>query len=123
MSNALQDLVIQRLYDLGVGGKPMSVRTAAARSRGLVSRETLGVIARGDHTGVIGDRTLQGIAQALDVPLADVYDAARVPRPPSRWIMPERLDRLDLTQRRVVEDVASAILEAQEKGRRDATGP
>lgn len=121
MSNALQDLVIQRLYDLGSEGKPMSARTAAARSRGLVSNDTLSRIARGTHTGSITDRTLQGIAHALDVPLTDVYAAAKIPRPQSRWTMPTRLDRLDPAQRQIVEDVAGALLEAYEKGWRDAS--
>jgi hypothetical protein len=53
---------------------------------------------------------------ALDVPVQQVYDAARVPRPLTRWVLPERLDRLDAAQRRLVEDLAGALLDAYEKG-------
>jgi hypothetical protein len=118
--NELQELVLRRLAELGEPGAPMSVRAAAKRSRGLLNYEVLRVIARGEHSNRITDSTAEGIASALDVPLQDVYNAARVPRPTSRWNWPPRFDRLDAHERRVVEDVAAAILEAREKGFRDA---
>lgn len=118
--NELQQLVLRRLDELGDRTGPMSTRAAAERSGGLVSYETLRGIARGTHSGKITDRTAEGISRALDVPLAQVYLTARVPRPQSRWRWPERFDRLDAAQRRLVEDVAAAMLEAYEKGVRDA---
>jgi hypothetical protein len=118
--NELQDLVLQRLAELGTPGSPMSVRQATERARGLVSYESLRQIARGEHSGRIGDKTAEGLALALDVPVQDVYNAARVPRPLTRWQWPARFDRLDLAQRRLVEDVAAALLEAYEKGQRGA---
>lgn len=118
--NELQDLVLRRLAELGIPGSAMSVRSAAERARGLLSYETLRQIARGEHSGDITDRTAEGIALALDVPAAQVYAAARVPRPLTRWHWPARFDRLDPAQRRVIEDVAGVILEAYEKGLRDA---
>jgi hypothetical protein len=118
--NELQDLMLRRLAELGGPGSPMSIRAATERARGLVSYEVLRTIARGEHSGRINDSTAEGLALSLDVPVQQVYDAARVPRPVSRWQWPARFDRLDQAQRRLVEDVASAMLESYEKGLRDA---
>lgn len=118
--NELAALVLRRLEDLGTPDNPMSFRQATQRARGLVSFETLRQIARGEHSGRIADRTAEGIALALDVSVKEVYDAARVPRPQARWNWPAKFDRLDLPQRRLVEDVANALLDSYEKGLRDA---
>lgn len=118
--NELQDLVLKRLDALGGTDGPMSLRDAAARSQGLVSYETIRSVLRGTHSGRINDRTAEGLSRALDVPLARVYEAAQVPQPASRWVWPGRFDRLDPSQRRIVEEVAGALLEAYEKGRRSA---
>jgi hypothetical protein len=118
--NELAALMLRRLAELGTPGSPMSIRQATERTRGLASFETLRQIARGEHSGRISDRTAEGIALALEVSVKEVYDAARVPRPQSRWNWPAKFDRLDLPQRRLVEDVASSLLEAYEKGLRDA---
>jgi len=117
----LQQLVLARLIDLGDESGPLSIRAAAERSRGAVSHENLRKIARGTHSGRLNDRTAEGLAIALDLPIAEVYRAAKVPRPHTRWLWPERFDRLDAAERRVVEEVAATILEAREKGLRDAT--
>jgi hypothetical protein len=119
--NELQDLVLRRLAELGTPGRPMSMRQAVLKTRGAVSYETFRGIARGEHSGNIADKTAEALSRARDVPVQQIYDAARVPRPASRWVMPARFDRLDIPQRRLVEDVAAAILEAYEKGRRDGS--
>ena len=118
--NELQNLMLRRLAELGIPGSPMSVRQATERAMGLVSYEVLRKIARGEHSGRISDSSAEGIARALDVPLQQVYDAARVPRPATRWQLPPALDRLDVADRRKVETIAFAILDAYEKGLRDA---
>lgn len=118
--NHLQDLMLTRLAELGTPGSPMSIRQATERARGLVSYEVLRKIARAEHSGRINDATAEGLARALDVPVQAVYDAARVPRPTSRWQWPARFDRLDQAQRKIVEQVASGFLESYEKGLRDA---
>ena len=118
--NELQDLVLRRLAELGTPGSPMSIREATRRSRDRLNYETLRKLARGEHSGDITDQTAEGVSLALDVPIAQVYAAARVPRPLSRWQWPAKFDRLDLDDRRVVEEVASALLRAREKGLRDA---
>lgn len=118
--NQLQDLVLRRLAELGEPSAPMSARRAAERSNGLVTYETMRIIARGEHSGKLTDRVAEGLSRALEVPLAEIYDAAKLPRRTTRWIMPERFDRLDMAQRRIVEDVAAALLESYEKGLRDS---
>lgn len=118
--NELQELVQRRLEELGTPDAPLSLRRASERSRGLVSYEILRQILRGEHSGNISDRTAEGISRALDVKVDSVYAAARVPQPRGRWHWPERFDRLDSSQRRLVEDIASALLESYEKGLKDA---
>jgi hypothetical protein len=118
----LQDLVLRRLAELGTPEGPLSLRDAADKSRGKISYETLRLIARGRHQGAINDRTAEGLAEAVDVPLALVYRTAGVPRPGARWEWPSRFDRLPGAQRKLVEDVAAGMLEMYDKGRRDASG-
>lgn len=116
----LQDLILTRLAELGDEKGPMSAREAARRAEGLVSYETLRNLARGvRHTGRISDRVAAGLSRALQIPEARVYAAAGIQPPGQRWRLPDRFDRLPIEQRRIVEDVASAMLEAYEKGRRD----
>lgn len=116
----LQDLILTRLAELGDEKGPMSAREAARRAEGLVSYESLRNLARGvRHTGRITDRVAEGLSRALQVPVSRVYAAAGIQQPGQRWRLPDRFDRLPIEQRRIVEDVASAILEAYEKGRRD----
>ena len=117
--NLLQDLVLRRMAELGTPGSPISIREATRRSDGRLTYETLRKIARAEHSGDITDQTAEGLSLALGVPLDQIYRAARVPRPASRWQWPAKFDRLDLEDRRVVESVASALLRAREKGLRD----
>lgn len=119
--STLQDLVLRRLQQLGDNTGPMSARAAAARSRGLLSYETLRLMARGDHSGRIEDKTAQGLAFALDLPLSEIYAAVETPQPTTRWEMPARFDRLTLAQRKIVESVAAAMLDAYERGQRDTS--
>lgn len=121
----LQHLVLTRLAELGERGKPMSARAAAKRSHGAVSYDTIYQIANGKHTGRLTDSVAEGIAAALEVPVARVYDAAGAPRPNGRWLLPERFDRLNTEQRRLVEELCAALLKADavgyERARRDAS--
>lgn len=68
----------------------------------------------------IEEKTVEGLALALDVPASRVYETASVPRPQSRWEWPARFDRLTLPERRAVENMAAALLGAYERGLRDA---
>ena len=120
ISESLQDLAIRRLTELGDEAGPLGVRTAAERTRGLISYENLRKIVRGNHGGRISDRTAEGLALALDVPASHIYRAAGVPRPPSKFVVPQRLDRLTAAQRQLLLDIGSALLDAYDRGRRDA---
>lgn len=112
----LRELVLTRLNDLGVKGRPMSARQAALRSAGGVSYDTLYAIANGRHTGRLRDDTARGLADALDVPVERVYEAAGVPRPQTRWQPHERFDRLTIEQRKLLESMGAALLEAEQRG-------
>lgn len=117
----LQNLILTRLQELGDETGPLTAREAARNADGLVSYETIRNLARGvRHTGRISDRVAEGLSRALHVPVGKVYAAAGAQQPGERWVWPERFNRLDPAQRALVEDVAAALLEAREKGRRDA---
>lgn len=119
--NRLQDLILTRLLALGDESGPMSVREAARRAEGLISYETLRNLARGvRHSGRLTDRVAEGLAVALQIPQAKVYEVMGSPMPGQPWRWPDRFGRLGPRQRALVEDVASAILESYEQGRRDA---
>jgi hypothetical protein len=118
----LAELVAQRLFDLGDGTGSLSMKAAVDRAKGRISYENFRRIARGEHGGQINDRIAEGLALALDVPLAEVYRVAGLPQPSGRWEWPTKYDRLDIAQRRIVEDVADGFLTAYDKGRRDALG-
>jgi hypothetical protein len=111
----LSRLVVSRLIELGI-----SARTAAERSRGRVSYSTIRNIARGTHGGRITDKVAEGISLALEVPLPRIYEAAKAPQPMSRWDWPSRFDRLVPEERRLIEDMAAALLRAYDRGLRDA---
>jgi hypothetical protein len=112
------------LAELGEPGSPMSARAAARKSHGGVSYDTLSTIAAGKHTGRITDRVAEGLAAALEVPVARVYDAAGAPKPQARWLLPEHFDRLTVAQRRKIEEFCGMLLDAYadgyEAGRRDS---
>lgn len=114
----LQDLILTRLQQLGDRSGPMSAREAARRADGAVSYETIRNLARGvRHRGRITDRVAAGLAKAIDVPVERIYEAAGAPTPGQRWQWPERFDRLNPSERSLVEDVAGAILDAYDRGR------
>jgi hypothetical protein len=117
--NRLQELVLTRLTELGDSSGAMTAREAARRANWEVSYETLRNIARGvRHNGRLTDRVAMGIAKALDVPPERVYAAAGLPQPGSPWEWPERFNRLSPNHRALVEEVASALLEADTRARR-----
>lgn len=121
--NHLRDLVLTRLEELGEPGRPMSARAAARRSHGGVSYDTIYQIVNGKHSGRLTDQTAEGLAAALEVPVARIYDAAGAPRTLGRWMLPERFDRVSIENRRRIEALIAALLEADaegyERGRRE----
>lgn len=117
---SLQELVLSRLHALGDESGPLSLQRAADKARGKLSPEVLRRIARGEHGGRLRDDTAEGLSLALDVPVAEIYRVAGLPRPGKRWEMPEKYDRLTMEERRAVEGVAAAILAAHDRGVRHA---
>ena len=117
-SNGLRDLVVRRLIELGDGTKPLPYKEAALQSGGRVSHELIRQIALGRHSGRLGDEKIEGLAAALKVPVAQVYEVANIPQPRARWNWPARFDRLQEHERRIVESVAAGLLNAYERGQR-----
>ncbi len=113
----LQQLVEQRLRDLGGPTGPMSARRAAGRSSGLVSYETLRLLLRGQHSGSISRETAIGLAQALEVSLEQVLRLAGKRIPLGPFTLPERADTLIAAERAVVLSVVDAILDAARRDR------
>lgn len=118
--NALRDLVIRRRIELGVPGKPAAFKTLAMRSGGRISHEIIRQIEQGTHSGRLGDERVEGLALALGVPVQQVYDAARVPKPGTRWRWNPKYDRLPDDDRRLVEALASRLLALHEQRARRA---
>lgn len=125
-TETLQDLVAGRLAELGSPGRPMSGRQAAERSGGRVSHSTINNIVNGKHSGRLDDRTIEGLALALDVTRSRVERAAglyREGRPAAPFQLPPRANRLTLRERRLVIEVMDSLLAAREEGRQEAGQP
>lgn len=121
----LQELVNERLVALGDGKRPLSQRDAAARSQGQVSHEIIGQLSRGTHSGKLSDRTVAGLALALDVPRSDILRAMDRQRyvGQSPFQAPDRWQRLTHAQRKIVMAVGDGLLAAYEDGRADEEEP
>ena len=108
----LQQLVERRLRELGDHRGPMPTRRAAARSEGKVSYETLRLLKLGQHSGAISPEVAEGLALALDVPLATVLEVAGQRIPLGAFVLPKRAETLTKAERAVVLSVVDAILSA-----------
>lgn len=117
----LADLVSTQMIKLGGEAGPISLRDVVQRSGDRLSVETLRRIARGDHQGNISDRVAEGLSIGLEIPLVRIYEAAGIPQPSRRWDWSPKFDRLSMSERSIVEDVARGFLAAYERGRRDAS--
>lgn len=117
----LAELIAGRMVALGGTDAPLSLRNVVMRSGDRFSVETLRRIIRGEHQGNISDRVAEGLSIALEVPAKQVFEAAGLPQPSRRWDWNPKFDRLSMSERQVVEDVARGFLNAYERGRRDAT--
>lgn len=116
----LRELVIRRRIELGTAEHPMAFKQLALRSGGRISHEIIRQIEMGRHSGRMSDEKVEGLALALGVPAARVYEAAKVPRPGTRWRWPDRFDRLPEEDRRLVEALAAKLLQLRELAERGA---
>lgn len=112
---SLAALIQRRLHELGDESGPLSLRRAAQKSSGLLSSETLRRASLG--MAETSDKALRGLSLALEVPVAEVYRAAGVPRPWGRWELPPEFDRMPPKNRVQFEVLMSAFLEALESDR------
>lgn len=115
----LQQLVERRLKELGGPRGPMSSRSAAARSEGKVSYETLRLLRIGQHSGSISREVAEGLALALDLPLETVLGAAGQRIPLGPFVLPPRAETLTKSERAAVLSVVDAILDAADQIRED----
>lgn len=92
----------------------LSYRRAAEKSGGLVSHGTLNSIVTGRHSWKMDDRTMRGIATALEVDLAVVEAAVgrAVRVAETEFVLPERARRLSPQERRAVVSMIDALLTA-----------
>lgn len=109
----LQRLVLDRLSELGDRDGSLSLRSAAERSGGMVSHSTLQRISAGQYlVRKITDRTIKGIALALDVRESEVRAAAGRSQiqPPTEFVLPKRARELTVEQRRALIAVMDSML-------------
>ena len=84
----LQQLITDRYYHLGLSFRELSAKATDESGAPLVSHGTLSNLYRGAHKwSAFKPSVLQGIAKALDVPVAEVEKAAR----DSRGFEPQRI--------------------------------
>jgi hypothetical protein len=111
----LEQLVTNRLAELGDDRGPLSFRRAAERSGGLVSHQMLQFIATGRGSEQYSERVLKGIALAIDVPLSKVQEAAAETPHMREFRLPEKSANLTAKDRRAVEAMVNALLDAHDR--------
>jgi transcriptional regulator with XRE-family HTH domain len=104
----LPELIRNRLEELD-----LSYRKAAERSGGLMSYSTLNNLALGRYPKTMTERTMKGLALALDVPFKRVVEAAAEHGPQPRFALPREADKLTPKQRQAVVAMVRALLESQ----------
>ena len=106
----LQQLVLDRMAELD-----LSFREAAAKSSGKISAAALNNIATGNKTPKhYSDKSLEGIALALDVRLSVVRKAAgETEKTPTEFRLPKKAQRLTAKQRQAVLAMVNALLDEE----------
>lgn len=109
----LQRLVLDRLSELD-----LSYRTAAARSRGMVSHTTIYKIATGkqDPRG-LEDQTITGLALALGVSEPEVRRAIGFTnvQPPTEFKLPAKANHLTPKERKAILSMIDAFIASREQ--------
>lgn len=111
-AKTLATLVADRREQLGV-----SLREVADASGGLVSKTHVSAVER-DELHVPSDRVLRGLALALDLPVETVFSAAgRSAKVLPPFKVPDRAQRLNVRERRLVLELIDTLLAAHEARR------
>ena len=108
----LQKLVIDRMAELN-----LSFRAAADRAGGLVTHGTINNITQGrSHGSGISDRTIRGLALALDLPYSQDekawHETQGITDAPV-FKLPKKADKLTPVQRKAVLAYINALLDQQ----------
>jgi hypothetical protein len=114
----LQDLILRRAKEIGGNNGDLSTRQLEARSQGKVSRATFQRMMAGEYDAVTSQRTIDGLALALEVSLRVVESAAGAPPSYGPFQLDDDAARLTPTQRKAVKHVVEAMLNP---GMADAT--
>lgn len=85
----------------------------------MVSYETLRLLKLGRHSGAITHEVAEGLALALDLPVATVLQVAGQRIPLGPFELPARAETLTKAERAAVLAVVDAILQAAEQDRSD----
>lgn len=87
----------------------LTLRGAAERSGGLVSHANIANIVHGTHGPAYSERTMKGLALAIDVPYSRVVEAVEKGLPDD-FRLPKKARDLTMAQRRAVLSMIDALL-------------
>ncbi|MFW6598161.1 hypothetical protein ACOCHS_06485 [Propionibacteriaceae bacterium Y2011] len=87
----------------------MSVRARADKIEGRLHFATLADYQRGNHPEHPDEQTLQALADAYDLPLTAVHQAAGVQVGAGEWVPPPEVSRLDPRQQAAITELIIAI--------------
>lgn len=120
MTQSLKLLVANRRAELDLSLRAAADKTIDRTGRPLISHATISEIERGAHTTNYADRTLQGLALALDLPLSKIREAAGVPvERPTEFRLPKKANQLTPAEQKAILQMVDALLSLHEepKGR------
>jgi transcriptional regulator with XRE-family HTH domain len=107
---------LRRLIQAERDKQKLSYREMADRADGLVSYGHLNQIVNGKHTGHLDDRTLKGIALAIDVPVSKVRKAyGTTATEPIEFHLPDRARHLTAKERAAILAMVDAFLESNKR--------
>lgn len=121
---ALQRLVADRLAELGLSSREAAAKTRDASGQPRISHGTLNNLARGAHAlSRFKPETVDALAIALDVPPSRIREAIRESETAElpNFRLPERLNRLNTTNRTAVVAFADRLLAEQDTADRAHT--
>lgn len=111
----LTALYTEHLTKLG-DGRPITHREAARRAGDEQKYETFRLIGKGEHSGRINEDTVAAlVALGLDERAVRKAAGHQLLTSPGPFLLPDRANRLTLSQREVVVSVVDAILTAGEQ--------